>query len=43
LRALDLALGNKSRAAAMLGITRRSLYRRLKRYAARPPEEPAAE
>ncbi len=43
LRALDLALGNKSRAAAMLGITRRSLYRRLERYAARPPEEPAAE
>lgn len=43
LRALDLALGNKSRAAAMLGITRRSLYRRLDRYAARAPEGPAAE
>ena len=39
LKALALASGNKSKAARLLGLTRRTLYSRMERYELRPPDE----
>jgi len=36
LKALEKAGGNKSRAAALLGLTRRTLYSRMERYGLAP-------
>jgi DNA-binding NtrC family response regulator len=42
LRALKILNGNRSRAATLLGLDRRTLYRRLERYEAEGPVPPAA-
>jgi two-component system NtrC family response regulator len=39
LKALDMARGNKSQAARLLGLTRRTLYSRMERHGLRTPGE----
>jgi hypothetical protein len=39
LKALDMARGNKSQAARLLGLTRRTLYSRMERHGLRRPGE----
>ena len=39
LKALDMARGNKSQAARLLGLTRRTLYSRMERHELRTPGE----
>ena len=39
LKALDMARGNKSQAARLLGLTRRTLYSRMERHGLRKPGE----
>jgi two-component system NtrC family response regulator len=43
LQALELARGNKSAAARLLGLTRRTLYSRMERHGLRTPGEASAE
>ena len=40
LKALERAAGNKSQAARLLGLTRRTLYSRMERHGLRKPGEP---
>jgi len=43
IRALERAGGNKSRAARLLGLTRRTLYSRMERHGLRAPGEEMGE